>query len=132
MTNYLADTTILIDHLCGNHKAKYFLKNEQPSISTVTIAELIQGSRNKEDLASALKVCKSLPEAAIDKKISGKAIKLLENLRLSENLMFLDALIAATALENNLTLVTGNVKHFKKINGLKLISQESLFKNIPD
>ena len=32
-----------------------------------------------------------------------------------------DLLIAATACANNLTLVTGNVKHFKRIPGLKIL-----------
>ncbi len=31
-----------------------------------------------------------------------------------------DALIAATATENNLTLLSGNAKHFKPIRGLRL------------
>lgn len=32
-----------------------------------------------------------------------------------------DLLIAATAIVNNLTLVTGNLKHFKRIKGLKIL-----------
>lgn len=33
-----------------------------------------------------------------------------------------DAIIAATALENDLTLATANIKDFKHIEGLKLIN----------
>lgn len=32
-----------------------------------------------------------------------------------------DLLIAATAISNNLTLVTGNLSHFKRIPGLKIL-----------
>lgn len=32
-----------------------------------------------------------------------------------------DLLIAATAIVNNLTLVTGNLRHFKRVKGLKIL-----------
>lgn len=128
MNKYLADTTVVIEHLRGNLQAKNFLEKNNPSISSVTIAELIQGSRDKQELASISKLCQSLSEAIIDKKISHKAIDLLHDLHLSKGLMFLDALIAATALENKMVIVTGNIKHFRDIPGLELIPQEIAFK----
>jgi len=39
---------------------------------------------------------------------------------LTSGLYFLDALIAATALENNLTLLTSNTKHFLKIKEIRV------------
>jgi len=128
MNKYLADTTVLIEHLRGNLHAKQFLEKHNPSISTVTIAELIQGSRDNRELASSLRICKSLSEVTIDRKISYKALNLLQNFNLSHGLLFLDALIGATALENKMVLVTGNVKHFKNIEGLQVTPQDSLFK----
>lgn len=126
-TKYLADTTVVIEHLRGNPKAKQFLMGNNPYISTVTIAELIQGARDKDELAAVLKICASLREVAIDKNISHKAIDLLRNFNLSRGLLFLDALIAGTAMENKLTLVTGNVKHFRNLAGLRIVSQETVF-----
>lgn len=127
MSQYLADTTLLIEHLRGNKEASVFLKQNFPDISAVSVAELIQGSRDKDELAAALKLCMSLSEIAIDKKISNHAIELLKNFYLSKGLKFLDAIIASTALENKLTLITGNLKHFKFIEGLKVVSQSSLY-----
>lgn len=124
MSKYLADTTLLIEHLRGNSKAKVFLKDNSASISTVSIAELIQGSRDKDELAAALKLSLSLSEIAIDKKISNHAIELMKKFYLSKGLKFLDALIAATALENKLILLTGNLKHFNFIEGLTIASQD--------
>ena len=124
MSHYLADTTLLIEHLRGNNKASVFLKTNSPVISTVSIAELIQGSRDKNELKAALKVCVSLSEIAIGKKISNYAIDLMKKFYLSKGLKFLDAIIAATALENKLTLITGNLKHFNFIEGLKIASQK--------
>lgn len=44
----------------------------------------------------------------------------MESLTLSDGLQLGDALIAATALEHNLTLLTGNIKHFGPIAQLKI------------
>jgi len=45
---------------------------------------------------------------------------MVEEYSLSSNLRLGDAIIAATATENNLTLVSDNEKHFKPIKELKL------------
>lgn len=124
MSKYLADTTLLIEHLRGNNKASVFLTTNSPCISTVSIAELIQGSRDKDELRVALKLCMSLSEIAIDKKISSRAITLMKNFYLSKGLKFLDAIIASTALEGKLTLFTGNLKHFDFIDGLAIASRK--------
>lgn len=124
MSKYLADTTLLIEHLRGNIKASIFLKANSPCISTVSIAELIHGSRDKDELRAALKLCDSLSEITIDRKISKYAIGLMKKFYLSKGLKFLDAIIASSALENNLTLIMGNLKHFNFIEGLKIASQK--------
>ena len=49
-----------------------------------------------------------------------QAIALMESLTLSHGLQMGDALIAATALEQWLTLLTGNVKYFRAVGGLQL------------
>lgn len=128
MINYLADTTVLIDHLRGDKQATKFLEEFNPYISMVTVAELIQGSRNKREQDAAYKICATLPQLAINKKISDLTIKLLKKFCLSSGLRFLDALIAATAQENKLTLVSANLKHFRVIKGLTLLSQKEAFK----
>jgi len=128
MSKYLADTTLLIEHLRGNNQASIFLKANSPCISTVSIAELIQGSRDKDELKAALKLCLSLSEIAIDKKISNHAITLMKKFYLSKGLKFLDAIIACSALENKLTLITGNLKHFNFIEELVTVSHEVIEK----
>lgn len=127
MNNYLADTTVIIDHLRGDKTATIFLEESNPVISVVTTAELIQGSKDKREQTMSIKVCSSLQEITINRKISNLAIKLMEKFFLSHGLKFLDALIAATALENKLLLVTGNLKHFIFIQELKVISQKEAF-----
>jgi len=52
--------------------------------------------------------------------ITERATALMETLSLSDGLQLGDALIAATALEHNLALLTGNIKHFAPIEPLKI------------
>ena len=51
-----------------------------------------------------------------------KAVSLVEELFLAHHILLADALIAATALQHDLVLITANNKHFRPIRGLKLES----------
>lgn len=127
MSNYLADTTVIIDHLRRNRRAEMFLEKFNPQISIVTVAESIQGAQGKREQDLAVKICESLPGINLNGKISALAINLMKEFYLSHGLRFLDALIAASALENKLVLVTDNLKHFWFIKGLEVISQKEAF-----
>lgn len=128
MNNYLADTTLIIEHLRIAGNATTFLVKFTPFISLVTIAELIQGSKDKREQNQVIKVCSGLSEVLLDRNISEKALELMKKFCLSHGLQILDALIAATALNSKFTLITDNVKHFKFIPGLKLLSHSEAFK----
>lgn len=121
MENYLADTVILVDHLRGKKEAFEFLQQTSVSISHVTIAELVQGTKDKIHLQSVKNAVKDLLVLPITETISGLAVKLMEKFFLSNHLEYLDVLIAATAIANKLTLVTANAKHFRYIKELKVI-----------
>ena len=56
----------------------------------------------------------------VTEAVSERAVKLVEQHFLSHSLQMADALIAASALEHHLTLVTGNVKHFKAVKDLEI------------
>ena len=53
-------------------------------------------------------------------QITGLAYELLKRYAKSDGLRTFDALIAATAIEAGLTLVSKNRKHFQMISGLNL------------
>lgn len=127
MGRYLADTTVLIEHLRKNEKAIKFIQKYNPSISIVTIAELIQGARDAREQFSALRLSNSLAQVFIDRKISSLALELLSKFHLSNGLNFWDAIIAASALDSKLALVTENIKHFKFITGLQVLPQKEAF-----
>jgi predicted nucleic acid-binding protein len=55
----------------------------------------------------------------IDAAVSDRVIELIDNYSNSHGLLLADALIAATALENDLTVITYNVADFQFIKDLK-------------
>lgn len=126
--NYLVDTTVFVDHLRGNNEATQFLEEKRPTISTVTIAELIQGTKNKKELKIVLGLVKNFSEETINLKVAKKALELLTDFSTSNGLKFMDALIAATAIFNHLILVTNNIKHFRFIPELEVLSHAQAFK----
>ena len=56
----------------------------------------------------------------ITEAITQRAITLMESLTLSHGLQMGDALIAATALEHKLAVLTGNTKHFEPVAGISV------------
>ena len=121
MAKYLADTNIFIAILKGDAPLKNFIENLNCSLDTTVYAELIQGSKSKVEVQKIEKYLTRFELEHFEKNISQKVIELLRTYSKSHNLMFGDAIIAATCLENNLTLVTYNVKDFRFIKGLKTL-----------
>lgn len=120
MEKYLADTTILIDHLRGNLQARNFLLTYNVAITPVTLAELIQGTKIKKQIAVIDAAVNDLTVYSINETITTLAIDLMRKFFHSHHLLFLDALIAATAITYKLNLVTTNIKHFQMIKELNL------------
>jgi predicted nucleic acid-binding protein len=82
--------------------------------------ELAQGCRDKADLARLKKglAARSTEIVQITPEISHRAGLLIDELALSHGLHLADALIAATAIEKQATLITANLKHFGAVAGL--------------
>lgn len=121
--NMLVDTDVLIWHLRGYPNATRRLDELGAlTLSAVSYFEVLQGMRNKAELVAVKKML--LHRAAtllpVSEAITQRAIELMESLTLSHGLQMGDALIAATAIENQLPVLTANVKHFGAIAGLKV------------
>jgi len=119
---YLVDTNILVDLTRGNGQAADYLDSlaDAWSISTITCLELLAGARTQRetaDLDLALSGYRAIPP---NEDITRRAYYLIKTYARSHGLGALDALIAATALEEGLTLATKNRKHFQMIGELKL------------
>lgn len=123
---YLLDTNILIDLLRKRIEInESFFK--EATISIITEAELYYGaykSSNPQENPDVIeKMISDFGFKIID--LDSKTVMDFAQIKASLEkggirLEDFDLLIAATALSQKLTLVTRNIRHFKRIKGLKL------------
>ena len=107
---YLLDSVILIDHFNGIADATEFLASEplECAISVITRAEALAGfSPDSEALA------RELLDSYVAFPVTVQVADTAARLRRTERWKLRDALQAAIALEQDLTLVTRNTKEFK-------------------
>ncbi|MCE2946722.1 MAG: type II toxin-antitoxin system VapC family toxin [bacterium] len=119
----LVDTDVLIEHLRGNPNATRRLDElDTLTLSAVSYLEVLQGMRNKAELLALKKMLekRSATLLPITEAITQRAIELMETITLSHGLQMGDGLIAATALEHGIPVLTGNVKHFVTVPGLRV------------
>ena len=117
------DTDIFIWIQKGNRKAASLVEREEDRfLSVQTYLELLQGAANKQQHECTKQFLqdfgfRTLPFSG---NIGHRATVYIETYGLSHGLRAGDALIAATAAENNMVLCSSNAKHFKPIKDLKL------------
>lgn len=119
----LVDTDVLIWHLRGYPNATRRLDELGTlTLSAVSYLEVLQGIRNKSELTAVKKMLdkRSATLLPLTEAITLRAIGLMESLILSHGLQMGDALIASTAIEHQLPVLTGNVKHFGAVGGLQI------------
>lgn len=114
----LIDSDVLVWLTRGHPQAAARLHQINPwRISAVTYIELAQGCRDKAELARLKKglAVRATDILLVTPAISTRAMTLIDALALSHGLRLPDALIAATAIEHQLPLLTANAKHFQPI-----------------
>jgi hypothetical protein len=117
----LVDTDVLIWHLRGYPQATRRLDELGAlTLSAISWLEVLQGMRNKAELLAVKKMLdkRSATLLPVTEAITLRATELMESLTLSHGLQMGDALIAATAIEHQLPVLTANVKHFSPVAGL--------------
>ncbi|MBE2232916.1 MAG: type II toxin-antitoxin system VapC family toxin [Anaerolinea sp.] len=117
MADLLLDTNVLIRHLRQRARSFGFLlqwgQNDNLYISVITRSEILAGMRPDENVIT-LELLNALDSLPVTEQIADRAGRIIYQLaRRGIQLSFPDALIAATALEHQLTVVTTNVAHFK-------------------
>ena len=117
------DTDVLIWVQRGNRKAARAInESKDRCLSVLTYMELHQAAQNRkqhEYVASFLRDLgfQTLP---LTEGIGHRAAVYVAEYTLSHGIRASDAIIAATATENNLPLCSGNMKHYRVIQELKL------------
>lgn len=117
----LVDTDVLIWYLRGNvHALRRLDQLAKPSLSVVSYMELVQGVRDKRELDVLKKMLagRAATLLPVTEPISRRAVALMETMSLSHGLQWADAMVAATAQEHQLALLTGNTRHFAEVAGL--------------
>ena len=119
----LFDTDVIIWFLRGNAAAAEMLAGvKQREASLITWLELLQGVRNKREMAEleALFPRLGFTILPLSESVGKRAADYLKEHVLKDGLVIADSLIAATAVEHGLSLATANDKHFRKLGNLKL------------
>ncbi len=117
MDDYILDTNILIFALRSDPKTLDFMdalerEKEHVCISVATRTEILAGMRPHEE-ETTMALLDSLISLPVDEAIADRAGRLIyQYARGGIQFSFPDAVIAATALQHDLTLATGNSKHF--------------------
>jgi predicted nucleic acid-binding protein len=116
MSDVLLDTNILIRYFRKTPGYNELLHQARGMgwtyISAITRLEIVRGMRDRERIRTydLLDACETLP---IDAQIADQAGELIRSQRArGETIGDADALIAATALQRSLALLTTNPRHF--------------------
>ena len=117
------DTDIFIWVQRGNKNAARLIdKTEDRYLSIQSYMELLQGAKNKLQHKSVKDFISDFGFSVLplNENIGHRALIYVEEYALSSGMRAGDAIIAATAVENNLSVVSSNAKHFKVVRELQL------------
>ncbi len=119
----LIDTDVLVWYMRGNQHAYNAIEEQSGfSFSVITYMELVQGMRNKQELRELENAILrwNATILQINEAISTTASEYVKQHYLSHSLELAAALIGATAVSNQLPLLTANDKHYKVIHDITI------------
>jgi predicted nucleic acid-binding protein len=124
MSSFLLDTGLIIRHLRGQRRAVQLMRGLSKAgrlgIASITRLEIHAGMHPNEKFATR-KLLSRFLTIDLDKETADRSGDLIYQARTQQiSLSVPDAIIAATAVQHNLTLVTLNQSDFENIPGLRL------------
>ena len=131
--NFLLDTDVIIDFQKKKNPGFTYFQTavkKGASLSVISYSEIILGMQQFSNKQKLINEFESMLEdfavsvLPIDKQIGNKYAQLKYYLQNNKNLLpDFDIVIAASAISNDLTLITRNIKHFSRIPNLQLFKQ---------
>lgn len=124
MSRYLLDTEIVIRHLRGDRQTVQLVRGlgkiDRLSVASITRLEVFAGMHPDEKYATR-KLLARFFTYDLGKEAADRAGEYINQARSQQiGLSMPDAIIAGTAVQHNLTLVTFNQSDFIHISGLSL------------
>lgn len=134
MKKYFLDTSVIIDYIRGRDEAISLMDKLDGELSSsyICLAEIYEGLAgaitDKEKKEEAAKTFfRGLDEIyGLNEEIAIKFGTIRAELRRKKQMIpDMDLFLAATCLTQNLVLVTGNLKHFRRIENLQIYFPET-------
>ena len=122
------DTGVFINYLRTKDKSTTILQKLSDEaelyISSITLYELYMGATSPQKWLDVKILTDDIPELVSSKNIAEKAAIIYQELKKENKIIeFKDIFIAATALIHDLPVLTTDIKHFTRVNGLKLFEK---------
>jgi len=121
MAEFLIDTNVLSRVFTGDKNVKDFIETLDAAVCTVIYVECLQGSKSTREKRIVESYLSKFELNHMTFDISTRTIDLIRTYSNTHGLLLADALIAATCLDVNLTLVTYNVNDFHFIQDLRYL-----------
>lgn len=127
-TKYLLDSNVIIELLSSSfsdetaRRFQSIVDSDDYFLSVISRIEVLGYDGNSEEMNRTNEFIQDSMVIGLEEAIILRAIALRKLIKIK----LPDAIIAATAIVYNLTLVTRNTADFKNIPGLTLISSQSL------
>jgi predicted nucleic acid-binding protein len=121
----VADTDVLIDFLAGRGEAAALVaaELERGTLHTtvVTRFELLAGARTPQQQETLMQLLGAIPALVLDPAAADLAARVRRSLDLrGEAIGMGDSLIAGIVLRHGGSLMTGNRRHFERVEGLHI------------
>lgn len=118
----LLDTDVLIDYLRDKPEAVSYIENlkEELLLSVITIAELHAGIRDETEHSAIESFLKAFQSVSLTNEIAILGGSIRRQYGKTHGTGLADALIAATAINKQATLITLNIKHFSMLDNVLL------------
>ncbi len=118
MIDKLVDTNVFSEIFKNNLPVKRFVENLTTGVDTTIYAECLQGQKSNAEKQKIKKYLATFPILHFTREVSERTIKLIDTYSNLFGLQLPDAQIAAVCLENDLTIITYNIKDFQFIANL--------------